>query len=267
MILRILIISSALLFNGCLSNNTLMTTTNALINIDKISQLRFGMTQEEVYQIMRYPSKEDQLVVDADCYDIWFYVTKGSILDQKAMVARNFTPLIFKDGIFIGKGCEYYSELVRRSKIVQSPAPTTQPPIKQENIELEKNLKSLPATKKNDGKKSLSPTPAPSAGKPKETNLQNSGSAPANPPPNSETPKEPKPTPSPAPTPPPLKQPLIKPPSKKRPGGPLSMSSKPKQVQMPKEEQVDDQGSSQPKLDEEDREMLDQEREENFNDW
>ena len=102
-----------------------MSNSIAHDNVDKISQLQIGMTQEEVYQIMRYPASEDQVTTHDGCYDIWFYITKSNILDQNRPAARNLTPLIFKDGIFIGMGRQYYNKLVQKMEPPQlAPAET-----------------------------------------------------------------------------------------------------------------------------------------------
>jgi len=214
MIIRALIISTTLVLSGCLSNNVLMSSTVAHDNVNKINQLQIGMTQEEVYQIMRYPSTEDQISTNDGCYDIWFYITKSNILDQSRPVARNLTPLIFKDGIFVGRGRSYYNHLVQKNlppELAPAAIPsekTSSPQKERENIDLEKTL--MPSI----------PPPKPASEKNNQT--------------------------------------------------PLSMYSKPRQIESTTEENAKDnpnEHSSQPKLDEEDRELLDQEREENFNDW
>jgi hypothetical protein len=141
MLMRIFFISCALIFSGCASNDVLMSSTVARQNIDRMSQLQIGMTQEEVYQIMRYPTSEDQITTEDGCYDIWFYTTKANILGQSRPVARNLTPLIFKNGIFVGMGIEYYNYLFKKTKepslgVPQTPAA----PPEQEDIKLEKTL-------------------------------------------------------------------------------------------------------------------------------
>ena len=215
-----------------------MTNSIAHENVDRNSQLQIGMTQEEVYQIMRYPSSEDQIATGSGCYDIWFYVTKANILDQSRPVSRNLTPLIFKDGIFVGMGRQYYNQLVKK---IQEPqlAPVKQPPAEaapagkvpepgeeREDIEFEKTL---------------APEKKPGSAKPKKP-----------------APSEAKP---------------IKPAKKSQ--QPLTMCSKPRRIEPSTGPDAKDQlkndssnqDTSRQKLDEEDRDMLDREREENFNDW
>lgn len=209
--MRNILILSTLILGGCLSNNVLMSSSTAQQNVERIGQLHIGMTQEEVYQIMRYPTSEDQVTTEEGCYDVWFYITKSSVLDQNRLVARNLTPLIFKDGVFIGMGNEYYNRLVRKTK-----APVLAPSKEErekENIELEKNLN--PETKSQK-----IPSSKPAKGKSKKS---------------------------------------------------ISMCSKLKKSQPENESSTDQTKTSEepksPQLDEEDREFLEQEKEENFNDW
>jgi hypothetical protein len=251
MIIRAFIISTTLIFSGCLSNNALMSNSIAQNNVYKINQLQFGMTQDEVYQIMRYPSSEDQVNTADGCYDIWFYVTKGNVLDQRSFVARNVTPLIFKDGIFIAMGRQYYNQLVQKSKepqIPQSQELEQSEPMneqKREDIKLEKTLEPQAQPFKN-----LNP----------ENPIQKKVPETQTPPPPAAPPKT-----APSQTAPvkPMKNKLK----------PLSMCSKPKRVESPTDQSAIEnsndstQPSSNPKLNDEDREMLEKEQEENFNDW
>lgn len=250
--MRVWILASLLIFSSCLSNDILMSSSDATKNVDRISQLQIGMTQDEVYQIMRYPSREDQITTEEGCYDIWFYVTKANILGQSRPVARNLTPIVFKNGVFVGMGREYYNQLTRKTKepalapTPAAPAPETKPG-EPENYELEK---------------SLAPASSPSPTKNKNNPV----------PPQQIQPPAPQAQP-PAPTATPPKSPATTPsaqPAKKNPkGSPLSMSSKPKKKKAPDDSKKEhnDKDSQKPKLDEEDRDMLDREQEENFNEW
>jgi hypothetical protein len=250
--MRALLIASTLIFSGCLSNDVLMSTSVAHQNVDRISQLQIGMTQEEVYQIMRYPTSEDQITTDDGCYDIWFYITKANVLGQGRPVARNLTPLIFKNGIFIGMGNDYYNKLFKKSKGPSLAPAATQPPAgpaEPENIDLEKNLTTPPTA----------PGATPTA-KPSKKQVPQPETPPVQLPPEPET----TPTPKPAPVKP------AKPSKNARPTGPLSMSSKPKTPEPPQNPPANaktDEDSSEPRLNEDDRQMLELEQEENFNDW
>lgn len=206
--MRIFLFSSVLVLSGCLSNDVLMSSSVAHENVERISQLRIGMTQEEVYQIMRYPAAEDHITTGDGCYDIWFYTTKSNVLDQNRSVARNLTPLIFKNGIFVGMGHDYYNGLVKKTK-EPALAPPPPPPEPEEDVDLEKNLTTPPVQNQIPAK--------------------------------------------------PGRQ------DKNKSSKPLSMSSK-KRTQ-PEADTPADDDSSKPRMDERDLRMLDQEREENFNDW
>jgi hypothetical protein len=254
MIIRVLVISTTLILTGCLSNNVLMSESIAHHNVDRMSRLQIGMTQEEVYQIMHYPSREDQIETEDGCYNIWFYLTKSNILDQSQEVARNLTPLIFKEGVFIAMGRTYYNHLVQKSNQPQipPPAPKSLTPEEEENIPIEETLTPSPSSPTIEPPKAVAPVAPPVEEKvtPPKT--------------ASETkPKGPKS--------------IQTPPAKhsKKSTQPLSMCSKPRHIELESEPQVETPSnedssqtkSSKPQLDDEDREMLDQEREENFNDW
>lgn len=165
--MRILIFSCALFLSGCVSNNTLMSSSNATMNVTRLHQLELGMTQEEVYQIMRYPSREDQFSTNEGCYDVWFYVTKSTVFGQSEEVPRNLTPVVFKEGIVIGMGYEYYNWLVKKTK-----NPPTPPPPKtqeMENFEFERSLSppsSTPAAPTPKKSKPLSMNKAPKKSQP-----------------------------------------------------------------------------------------------------
>jgi len=225
MMTRAFIISTTLILGGCLSNHVLTSNSAAIQNVERLNQLQIGMTKDEVYQIMRYPATEDEIVTDDGSYDVWFYITKASILDQSQLVARNLTPLIFKDGVFIAIGRNYYNQLLQKSKqpVLSNEPPSAPEPMKEnrENVPLEKIL-----------------TPSPN-NQPKSIPASSLENAPVQP-------------------------------NKK-----VSMCSRPKRIepstQDSNEPANDDSNSkedtSKPKLDEEDWKMLDEEREENFNDW
>ena len=284
--MRTLSIACVLILSGCQSNNVLMSSSSATVNVSKLHQLQVGMTQDEVYEIMRYPIKEDQITTQDGRYDIWYYLTKTTILGQSEEVARNLTPLVFKDGIFVGMGHDYYNWLVRKSK-----APAAEiPPVREEreNIDLEKSLtpetpSSAPAKPsklpKTTPKAPVAPPTTPSSPvkeqlSPEETPPPKAPAAPAS---------TPTAKPLVPPGPPPIKPPGTNVPGAGKPTSTkptsakmrkknkqsISMSSKPKpatpSVEQPAKEGSED--SSKIKMDEEDRDMLEQEQEENFNDW
>jgi outer membrane protein assembly factor BamE (lipoprotein component of BamABCDE complex) len=113
--------------NGCLSNNVLMSSANAQTNVENLSTLQIGMTKDEVFEVMRYPSTEDRILIGEDRYDVWFYVTRANILDQRRYVSRNLTPVIFKNDVYIGMGYEYYKKLLQHVKTTNELPPLVQP--------------------------------------------------------------------------------------------------------------------------------------------
>jgi hypothetical protein len=139
--MRIYYFLSLLLCTGCLYDNTLGTESSAQVNVYNLQQLQIGMNEEEVFQIMKFPTRDEQIILEDGCYDIWFYITRGTALDQPKPLHRNLTPLIFKDGIYVGKGYDRYQKL-RNTHVTQEKTKAreqrTIPEL--ENIPLEKTL-------------------------------------------------------------------------------------------------------------------------------
>ncbi len=106
------ILALFLLSTGCIGNNSLITSSDATNNVYRMREICLGMSEEEVFQIMHYPAINEQIVYEELCYDVWFYVTRMTILGQTKPVARNLTPLIFKEGILVAKGYDYYNHLL-----------------------------------------------------------------------------------------------------------------------------------------------------------
>lgn len=110
---------------GCLPNNGLGSGSAAQINIYRLHQICLGMSEEEVFQIMHYPEIDEQIFVKDACYDIWFYVTRTTALGQTGLRPHNLTPLIFKDGVLIEKGYDYYLYLRKQAKKEESQPPVS----------------------------------------------------------------------------------------------------------------------------------------------
>ena len=232
-----------LLLHGCVANDGLGSSSTAQINIDHLSRLCVGMNQTEVLGIMQQPYSQQTFNMDESVFDVWFYVTKPTVLGQTRMVPMNLTPLTFKNGELIGWGFSYYNYLVKRkkaaNKILKGPtAPIEKLVQPKEDVELEKSLQKL-----------VVPTGEPQA--PQTT-------APAGSTPPPPTKQKPAPKPKPSKKPPP-NQPL---------SGNISMSAKPKKTEAdnptppnpaPKKE------GSKPLLNDKDRDMLEEESEQNFN--
>lgn len=131
---------------GCMGNSSLQTEAIAYDNVYHLARLRKGMNESEVLSIMRRPFDYETFVLGEDVYDVWFYVTQGTILGQTRMVARNLTPLTFKNGILVGTGYDYYYYVTRENakQIQAEKAPEQSEQAKKkeaEDIEFEKALK------------------------------------------------------------------------------------------------------------------------------
>jgi hypothetical protein len=134
-----------LLLTACLSNNTLETHAIAENNIYRLRQLCVGMSEDEVFVRMRAPVKEEQVVIENDQYDIWFYITKRTSLDQDHLMRRNLTPLIFKNERLIGSGYTLYDRVIYLAAI---PSDLVPPPNENRNLEKSLNRKSIPQAQK-----------------------------------------------------------------------------------------------------------------------
>ncbi len=132
--------ASLLCLSGCLANQGLGTGSAAQINIYKMSQICLGMSEEQVFQIMRYPEIDEQIELSDACYDIWFYITRTTALGQSELMPHNLTPLIFKDGVLVARGYDYYNRLRAKQKeevqsqpaVSMSSKPKQPPPPKEE---------------------------------------------------------------------------------------------------------------------------------------
>jgi hypothetical protein len=130
--MRLLLLFSLLTLQyGCVPNQGLSTSSAAWINVNNISKLKRGMTQAEVLSVMHQPYSDQVFVLDDATYDLWFYVTSGTILGQSRMMPANLTPLAFKDGRLIGWGKGYASYLslrqaeIEKAKLAPPPPPPT----------------------------------------------------------------------------------------------------------------------------------------------
>ncbi len=108
-------LSALLLLHGCATSNALKTTAVSERNIDNLSRLNLGMSEDQVLRIMRDPYKDESFQLSEDQYDVWLYVTQPTVLGQTRMVPFNLTPLIFRNKILVGTGYGYYNWLKDRS--------------------------------------------------------------------------------------------------------------------------------------------------------
>jgi len=133
-----------LCLTGCLTNDSLETTTIANRNVSRLRQLCIGMSEEEVFVRMRTPEKIEQVVIGEDQYDFWFYITQGTCMEQRALMHRNLTPVTFKNDRLIGIGYTIYDRIIRMASTPESHPKEED----QEDHELEKTLKPKETPKK-----------------------------------------------------------------------------------------------------------------------
>jgi len=116
---------SVILCCSCMSmaNQGLGTLGMSETNVNRMIDLSIGMCQQEVLAIMRWPYSYKVFMIDDDIYDVWFYVTKPTVLGQSRMVHQNLTPLSFKNGVLLGWGYPYYDHIVDLYNKPSMPAP------------------------------------------------------------------------------------------------------------------------------------------------
>jgi len=139
---------SLLCLASCMASNGLGSLAVSDKNVYHLAQVRKGMTEREVFFVMRQPYECETFFIDEDVYDVWFYVTKPTGLGQTRMVPQNLTPLTFKNGILIAKGYDYYRYLQKEEARIERNA---QAPLEEETPkELEDKAleKALEAPKK-----------------------------------------------------------------------------------------------------------------------
>jgi len=98
-----------------MTSNSLHYDGVAYKNVYHLAKICKGMNEREVISIMRKPYRYESFEICEDVYDVWFYVTQTTILDQTRMVPRNLTPLTFKNGILVGTGYDYYYYVTKES--------------------------------------------------------------------------------------------------------------------------------------------------------
>ncbi len=106
-------LSLLFLLTGCMSNDTLGTMSMSQDNIWNLTRLCIGMEESQVLQIMHHPYKKTTINHEGEVYNIWFYVTKPSALDQSRLLRPNLTPLTFQNGVLQGWGFDYYHFVLR----------------------------------------------------------------------------------------------------------------------------------------------------------
>ena len=165
------------LLAGCMASNGLEYEAVSTNNLYHIARVRKGMSETQVIQIMGRPYSYESFSVADDVYDVWFYVTKTTGLDQTRMVPQNLTPLTFKNGILVGTGYSwYYYAMKEQADAVAAQNPT--PPEKtseEEDVEFENALKSFhpetPAPSPAPQTVPQTKTPPPQPARPAQTTM------------------------------------------------------------------------------------------------
>lgn len=137
---------------GCMASNGLEYESVSTTNLYHIARIRKGMSERQVLHIMHKPYSYESFQVENDIYDVWFYVTRPTGLDQTRMVPQNLTPLTFKNGILVGTGYYwyYYAMKEEASEVAAQAGPM--PPRKtqeMEDTEFENALKTFPQNPTN----------------------------------------------------------------------------------------------------------------------
>ncbi len=133
----------SLFAGGCAADSGLGTLSESQQNISNLSRLTVGMSEDQVLCIMKRPHSQETIAMESETYDIWFYVTKPTVLGQSQMVSLNLTPVTFKNGALVGMGTEYYKKVLKQHNNIQTPKPQAAPP--EETNELQKALQSISA--------------------------------------------------------------------------------------------------------------------------
>jgi outer membrane protein assembly factor BamE (lipoprotein component of BamABCDE complex) len=139
------LIPLSICFTGCMVSNGLQYEAMSETNMYHIARVRKGMSERQVLQIMHKPYSYETFEVAEDVYDVWFYVTRATGLDQTRMVPQNLTPLTFKNGVLVGTGYSwYYYAMKGQADEVASQQPQREKPKTQqeEDVEFENALKS-----------------------------------------------------------------------------------------------------------------------------
>lgn len=132
---------------GCMASNSLQYDAMAETNQYHIARVRKGMSQKQVLYIMHKPYSYESFESGDDIYDVWFYVTRTTGLDQTRMVPQNLTPLTFKNGVLVGTGYSWYYYAMREQTLAaaaENPPPEKPKSTETEDLEFEKALKTFP---------------------------------------------------------------------------------------------------------------------------
>ena len=95
----------ALSLGGC----ALTKDLEAHKNRDRLGTLSLGMTQEQVLQIMGKPWKTEAFMKNERAHAVLYYVTQR--IPDGATTDDEMTPVVFGDGILIGWGRRFFSDI------------------------------------------------------------------------------------------------------------------------------------------------------------
>lgn len=93
---------------GC-SGSPIRTGRIAEINISNISEIRKGMSYNQVSKILKKPYKTRVISKDNEEYLVCYFITRRSYMYQSNLIDKNFTPVIFSKNILIGWGWPFYN--------------------------------------------------------------------------------------------------------------------------------------------------------------
>lgn len=123
------ILLACIFFVGC-SGSYVATGLTADGNVMRLPYVDLGMEKKQVRSIMGKPYYTQCLRCGEERYEIWFYLTSGIQTGQIYPHAKNFTPLIFKEGQLESIGYLYLKHLEedprlerKRSYYARNPTP------------------------------------------------------------------------------------------------------------------------------------------------
>jgi len=108
--IKIVYLLFAVVLAGC-AGSPLQTGVEAEQNRMQIGDVKMGMSQSMVRRIMGPAYKREIRMIDGREYEVWYYLTKGTLLYQTRYLDRNFTPFIFSDNVLVGWGWKYFNHL------------------------------------------------------------------------------------------------------------------------------------------------------------
>lgn len=161
---------------GC-AGSPLQTSVEAEKNRMQIGDVRLGMNQAFVRNIMGPAYKKEIRTINAREYEVWYYLTKGTLLDQSRYLDENFTPFIFSENALVGWGWKYFNRLFEESVRF---SPQDQGVVPEKDQKLEEAIKKIlqEENQKNLQPQETAPTEAPTFEEP-EAQMPEQNAAPS----------------------------------------------------------------------------------------